>query len=148
VKKRNWSRRMNEAGLQLLRSFEGLSLEPYRCPAGWWTIGYGHTETTRPGQRITNELAEDLLRRDVKKFEEGVAELVTVPLNDNQFAALVCFAFNIGLVAFARSTLLRKLNAGEHSAVPKELVRWRKSRGIDLPGLLRRREAEAKLWGA
>lgn len=145
-KLRQGGRRINEAGLALIRTFEGLSLKPYRCPAGRWTIGYGHTETTRPGQRISLEHAEALLRSDLVTFERGVATLVNVPLNDNQFAALVCFAFNVGLSALSRSTLLKKLSTGRYDSVPTELLRWCRVGGIELPGLLRRRHAEAALW--
>ncbi len=145
-KLRQGGRRINEAGLALIRTFEGLALKPYRCPAGRWTIGYGHTETALPGQRISAEHAEALLRSDLVTFERGVATLVKVPLNDNQFAALVCFTFNIGLSAFTRSTLLRKLNAGRYDTVSAELLRWCRVSGVELPGLLRRRHAEAVLW--
>ena len=139
-------RRTNMAGVALIRSFEGLVLESYVCPAGRWTIGYGHTTTAIPGQRITEEQAEQLLRRDLALVEARVAQLVQVALNDNQFAALVCFAFNVGVLALARSSLLKKLNAGDYAAVPDELQKWVKVGTITLPGLIRRRAAEAALW--
>lgn len=143
---RQGARHINEAGLTLLRTFEGLALEPYRCPAGRWTIGYGHTETARPGQRLTADQAELLLRRDLTVFERAIAALVHVPLNDNQFGALVCFAFNVGVSAVSRSSLLKKLNAGDYASVPGELMRWCKVSGIELDGLKRRRHAEGALW--
>ena len=95
------ARRINSAGLVLIQSFEGLRLTAYRCPAGVWTIGYGHTgPDVNPGQRITPAEAEALLRGDLDRFESGVAAAVgNAPTTDNQFAAMVSLAFNIGLGA-------------------------------------------------
>jgi lysozyme len=139
-------RRINARGLALIKMYEGLSLRSYRCPAGKWTIGYGHTDTALPEQEITEERADALLQLDLARFELAVARQVKVPLNDNQFAALVSLIFNIGELAFARSTLLKLLNAGELQAVPAEFMRWTKVAGADLPGLVRRRTAEVQLW--
>src|SRR5262245_6586870 len=97
-------RRTNDAGVALIKRYEGLSLKAYRCPAGALTIGYGHTGDVEEGDVITEEAAEELLRQDLRVFETGVERFVTVKLNDNQFAALVSFVFNVGLGAFARST--------------------------------------------
>jgi len=139
-------RRINAAGEALIRDFEGLRLLAYRCPAGRWTIGYGHTATAVEGLRITEDEALQLLRNDLAQIESRLGQLVTVPLNDNQFAVLVSFAFNLGLNNLARSALLRRLNAGEYSAVPDELLRWVNVKGELSRGLLRRRIAEGKLW--
>lgn len=140
-------RRINEAGLALIKEFEGLRLTSYRCPAGVWTVGWGSTGPhVVPGMTITEEEAETLLRDDLRRFEEGVEQLVEVPLNDNQFAALVSFAFNLGLGALSGSTLLRLLNEGDYASVPAQLARWNKAGGKVLAGLSRRREAEGKLW--
>lgn len=135
------------AAYELLRDFEGLRLYAYLCPAGVWTIGYGHTgEGVRPGMSIKLSEAEALLKSDVEAVEQAITPLIKVQLNTNQFGALVCFAFNIGIAAFARSTLLARLNRGEFAVVPFELRRWSLARGVRLPGLVRRRDAEIQLW--
>ncbi|HVY13308.1 MAG TPA: lysozyme [Alphaproteobacteria bacterium] len=139
-------RAINKAGLALIKSHEGLSLKAYRSPAGDLTIGYGHTNEVEEGETITAEQAEQLLQDDLQNFEAGVERLVTVALNDNQFAALVSFAFNIGLGAFARSTLLSLLNRGWYEQVPAQILRWSRAAGKRLAGLARRRRDEAALW--
>lgn len=139
-------RRVNAEGAALVRSFEGLRLEPYRCPAGLLSIGYGHTRTARPGMRITPRQAEQLLKEDLRLAARTVARLAHVPLNDNQFAALASLVFNIGAAAFERSTLLRLLNRGWYDQVPAQMARWNRAGGEALGGLARRRAAEARLW--
>jgi len=136
----------NQAGLDLIKEFEGLHLTPYLCPAKIWTIGYGHTRTVSAGMRITPEQAEDLLKDDLGLAERGVARLVAVQLNENQFSALVSFAFNIGLGNFERSTLLQLLNRGWFEQVPTQLLRWNRVNGEVMGGLSRRRSAEGALW--
>ncbi len=138
---------INKAALDLIRKFEGLRLKAYVCPAGKLTIGYGHTKGVKQGQRITEAEADDLLLQDVQQFADGVKKAVTVPINENQFGALVSFAFNIGLSAFRKSSLLKKLNAGQYGKVPTEMLRWNKAGGVVLPGLTARRAAEGYLWG-
>lgn len=146
----NASKRTSEDGLDLIREFEGLRLEAYPDPgtgAEPWTIGYGHTgDDVFPGMRITRAEADALLRGDVQHAEDAVRDLVRVPLAQHQFDALVSFCFNCGRGAFAKSTLLRKLNTGDFDAVPTELARWTRAAGKVLPGLVRRRKAEAALW--
>lgn len=139
-------RMINQAGIDLIKDFEGLHLTPYLCPAKVWTIGYGHTRTVRNGMSITQEEADHLLSGDLQIVERFIQLLVTVPLNDNQFAALVSFTFNVGKSNFEHSTLLRLLNRGWYDQVPAQLMRWNRSRGEVLGGLSRRRGAEAKLW--
>ena len=139
------------AGISLIQEFEGRRLEAYKCPAGIWTIGYGHTSAAgapevKPGMVITKQEANDILIRDLVKYENAVDRLVKVPLTQNQFYALVSFAFNVGEGALAKSTLLKKLNAGNYDAVPAELMKWTKGGGKELPGLVRRRRAEAAMW--
>ena len=141
----------SEAGIDLIKQFEGCKLTAYKCPAGVWTIGYGHTTmagepTVVEGMKITAVEAANILKRDLRKFELGVGENVKVPLIQNQFDALVSFAFNCGLGALQKSTLLRKLNAGDYASVPAELMKWTKAGGKELPGLVRRRRAEAGMW--
>lgn len=146
------SREVNDNGLALLRQFEqgpggGPALVAYKCPAGKWTIGYGHTGPEVCDLfAIDKAAAEALLRHDIWHASEAVERHVTVPLFDNQFAALACFVFNIGDKAFADSTLLRVLNAGKHSQVPDQLARWNKVHGVPCLGLTRRRNAEIALW--
>ncbi len=139
-------RRVNQRGLVLLKNFEGLSLKAYLCPAGVLTIGYGHTDNVSVGQEITLAQAEALLLHDLEVFERDVAARVQVPLNDNQFSALICFTFNIGIMAFCRSSLLRKLNKGFYQEIPAELRRWRYAAGVEMKGLIKRRDAEIALW--
>ena len=108
--------KINETGLALIKSFEGLRLKAYKCPAGVWTVGYGHTGgDVKAGMIITEEEAEELLRQDLERFEEGVENLVEVELNENQFCALVSLAYNIGLGNFKRSTLLKLINKGNQN---------------------------------
>ena len=139
---------INAAGLQLIKEFEGLRLEAYICPAGVWTIGYGSTgEHVYPGQVITEPEAEELLRKDLWRFEDAVSSRVEVTLTDNEYAALVSFTFNCGCGALQESTLLRRLNAGEpkERVFCEELPKWVRGGGEVLPGLVRRREAEIDL---
>lgn len=140
------TRRINADGLKLLRQWEGCKLEAYRDIGGVWTIGYGHTRTARQGMTITQEQAEALLREDLRVFESAVADAVDVDLTDNQFAALVSWAYNVGVSAMRRSSLIRRLNAGDYDAVPAELAKWNKVRGQVVRGLSNRRAAEAGLW--
>lgn len=140
--------RINHAGLALIKTYEGFSAKAYRCPAGYWTIGYGHriaTHETFP-ENISKAEAEALLLRDVQVAEKAVRKGITIVLNENQFSALVSFVYNIGSGAFMRSTLRKQVNAGNHSAIPRELLRWVWSNGRKLPGLVKRRDAEGKLY--
>ncbi len=139
--------RINEAGLKIIKRNEGLRLHAYRCPAGVWTIGYGHTgPAAKRGNIITEERADLLLRNDVAYFEDAVSGLVTVPLNGNQFSALVSFTFNLGEAHLAESTLLRTLNAGDPEGAANEFPRWNRAGGKVLPGLERRRDEERALF--
>lgn len=133
-------------GLELIKSFEGCRLEAYICPAGVPTIGYGHTHGVRLGQIISQKQADDLLFEDLDQFVKAVNRLVIVPLNQNQFDALVSFVFNIGIVAFASSTLLRLLNQQAYNGAADQFKRWNKGGGKVLKGLVRRRQAEEDLF--
>jgi GH24 family phage-related lysozyme (muramidase) len=138
---------INQEGLDLIKKFEGCKLEAYLCPAGVPTIGYGHTRTAELGAVMTESEAEAMLRDDLKKAETTVERLVTVPINDNQFSALVSFVFNIGVGAFEQSTLLAMLNAyASIEIVAAQFMRWNKADGRELPGLTRRRHAERALF--
>ena len=148
-------RTINEQGLALIKEFEGCQLEAYLCPAGVPTIGYGHTRSVELGQVISEAKADALLREDLVNAEAAVDRLVTAPINENQFSALVSFVFNIGASvalggepgAFDRSTLLSLLNANaEMDIVANQLLRWNKAGDRELPGLTRRRQAERALF--
>lgn len=145
------SRKINQHGLNTIKQWEGLKTDAYQDIAGVWTIGYGHTAAAGEpvpveGMSITIEEAEALLRHDLTQYEQAVQQNVKVPLNDNQFAALVSFTYNVGISAFKSSTLLRKLNQGNYEAVPAELMKWVYSNGRKVQGLVNRRAAEAGLW--
>ncbi|HEY9887372.1 MAG TPA: lysozyme [Candidatus Obscuribacterales bacterium] len=145
------SGRINSDGLVIVKRCEGLELEAYQDSVGVWTIGYGHTAaagppTVSPGQRITEAEAENILKQDLGLFENGVRNLVKVPVNSDQFSALVSFSFNLGLGALGDSTLLRKLNAGDYQGAADEFPRWVKAGGQTLPGLVKRRNAERALF--
>jgi GH24 family phage-related lysozyme (muramidase) len=142
---------INSDGLTIIKHFEGCELQAYQDSVGVWTIGYGHTSAAGspevyPGQTITKAQAEDILKKDLELFENGVRSLVEVPVNSDQFSALVSFSFNVGLGALESSTLLRKLNAGDYQGAADEFPRWVKAGGQTLPGLVRRRDAERALF--
>lgn len=138
--------KIGEKGLDLIKHFEGLKLEAYKCPADVWTIGYGTTKGVKPGQRITESKAEELLKEDLKWVEGAINKNVRVDLNQNQFDALASWVYNLGETNLRSSTMLRKLNAGNYAEVPEQMKRWNKSNGQVLSGLVRRRQAEADLW--
>jgi lysozyme len=125
---------------------------PYLCPANIWTIGWGSTRDlqgapiTRDTPPVTVEEAELLFGRDLRLFEEGVRRLVSVPLTNNQFGALVSFAYNLGLGRLRSSTLLRRLNAGRYEDAANEFPKWVMAGGRRLPGLVIRREQERVLF--
>lgn len=122
-------------------------INPGDVVRGTLTIGYGHTGSdVRPGMVIDMARAEQLFDRDIAEASSAVERLVKVPLNDNQFGALVSFTYNVGVGNFKGSTLLKKLNAGNYEAVPSELMKWTKSKGQQMKGLVNRRASEAGLW--
>lgn len=138
---------VSNRGIALIQRFEGCRLEAYRDSAGVWTIGYGSIVNVRPGDVITQTQAVELLAADVDRHADGVRRCVDVDLNQSEFNALVSFAFNVGVGALSRSTLLRKLNAGEsRQAVASEFLRWTYAGGKELRGLVRRREAERAVF--
>jgi len=144
---------INQRGLEIIRSFEGIRLTPYLCSAKIPTIGYGCTiyptgkKVTMSDAPITIAKANELLKKDLEFFEFGIERLVTSELNENQFSALVSFAFNCGLGNFKSSTLCKKVNANPSDATIKnEFMRWNKGGGQELAGLTRRRNVEAELY--
>ncbi|MDO9631656.1 MAG: lysozyme, partial [Humidesulfovibrio sp.] len=117
--------RINRQGLDLILVSEELRLEAYRCPAGVWTIGWGHTgPDVYPGLVITEALAILFKQADLDRFEASVEDALEVPVTGNQFSALVSFAFNVGDEAFCDSTLLHKLNTGDIKGAAAEFKRW------------------------
>lgn len=148
------ARTVNRETIEHVKRWEGMKLTAYPDPGSRdgnpWTIGYGHTsdgfmKVTR-GMSITPKQAEDALEFDLNETAAAIDDLVKVELSDNQFGALVSFAFNVGIGAFKKSTLLRKLNKGDYAAVPGELARWTRNDGKVMKGLVNRRAAEAGLW--
>ena len=138
--------KISENGVALIKQFEGLELEAYQDIAGIWTIGYGHIETAREGMRISEREAEALLRRDLKPRESAVDRLASVPLNQNEFDALVSFVYNVGIEGFRRSTARKRLNRGDRLGAADALTWWNKATvgGVlrEVTGLTRRRAAE------
>ncbi|GAB4491818.1 MAG: hypothetical protein Tsb0010_00300 [Parvularculaceae bacterium] len=105
--------RTNDAGIAIIKASEGLRLEAYQGPAGNWLIGYGHLEGVTPGMTITEAEAEQILRDDLRIFEDGVKRYVTVPVNENEFSAMVSIAYNKGVGGFRDTEILTRLNAGD-----------------------------------
>lgn len=145
-------RKINRASIDMIKHFEGLRLKPYLCSAGVATIGIGTIKypdgkaVTMNDPAITEEQAEDYLQFELKEKQEGVEKLVKIPINDNQFGALVSFAYNVGLGALKGSTLLKLLNQGDVSGAAEEFLRWDKAGGKKVAGLTRRRQAERSLF--
>ena len=154
------SRRVSAAGIKLLHDFEGFArkrpdgrVEAYLCPAGVWTIGWGSTGPDpfnggqiRKGTIWTRDQAEQRFRDHLREFEIGVDQALAAPTTPGQFDALVSLAYNIGLGAFRSSTLLRLHNARDYAGAAGQFARWNKGDGKVLPGLTRRRAAEAALY--
>ena len=164
------------AGINLIKGFESCELLSYPDPASelfkqclrlkispynkgyiklsdWesfksspWTIGFGHTRNVTSNMQITQEQAEEFLKEDLAVFEAGVTRLIKVTLTQNQFDALVSFAFNVGLGALERSSLRMKLNRKDYTGASKEFLKWNKCGGLVSNGLTRRRLAEKKLF--
>ena len=138
-------------GINMLKGFEGCRLAAYQDSVGVWTIGYGWTQPVNgvpvgKGMTITQEIADSLLRSGLVQYEKGVTGLVKVTINQNQFDALVDFAYNLGVKALEGSTLLKKLNAGDIKGAADEFLRWNKSGGKVMPGLTNRRKAEREVF--
>lgn len=146
-------RPVNKAGTDLIKSFEGLFLKPYLDPIKIPTIGYGTIkypngkDVTMQDRTITEAEATEYLMFEVEEKARNVEKMTKVPLNDNEYAALVSFAYNVGWPALEKSTLMKLLNAGsDRTAVADQFLRWDKAGGKVLPGLTRRRQAERSLF--
>lgn len=133
------------AGVVAIKRFEGCVLKTYKCSAGVDTIGYGHTGSdVAPGMTWSAADADGALLRDLERFEQCVEKAVKQPLRQGQFDALVSLAFNIGTAAFADSTLVKCINAGDLQGAGMQFISWNKVKGRTDAALLQRRAAE--LW--
>lgn len=132
--------------LEALKGFEGLRTEAYRCPAGRWTIGYGHTLTAREGMTVTEEQADHLLREDIKSIERWLTSQ-NIVTEQHQFDALVSFIFNLGTGQFCSSTLRKViLRGGSPEEIRRQWMRWVHVGKKVMPGLVKRREWEVNLF--
>ena len=136
----------SQEGISLIKSFEGCELTAYRCSADVPTIGYGHTAGVSDGDTCTQEEAEIMLAEDLVEFEDYVKKYVETNLQQNEFDALVAWTYNLGPNNLSESTLLKELNAGNLEEVPRQMKRWNRAGGEVLDGLIRRREAESRLF--
>lgn len=150
--------KLTKAGMNLIQHFEGClkkegdKFKSYKCPAGVWTCGWGSTGPPHGEHDIdsttrwTREQCDDAFLKDMEKFERSVRKLVRVPLTANQYDALVSFTYNCGATALERSTLLKRVNAGDHKGAAAEFAKWNKVRGKPVAGLTRRRASESLLY--
>lgn len=148
---------ISDKGLDLIKEFEGY-LRPlkdggciaYKCPAGVWTLGWGCTKGIKPGMTWTREQATQALRHELAECEAAVTRMVTVPINQNQFDALVSFAYNCGIGALGKSTILRRLNKGDVEGAAAAFMAWDRAtvngKRVALRGLTRRRAAERAMF--
>lgn len=139
--------KISQNGIALIKRFEGFRSAPYQCQAGVWTIGWGHTRgVTSSTKPITHAEAEGVLQRDLVKYEASVNRLITRPLTQNQFDALVSFTFNLGGGALQRSSLRMKINRGDFDGGAREFLKWVRAGGKVSYGLLKRRMVEQALF--
>lgn len=144
--------KVNKLGIEMMHHFEGCRLEAYQCSAKVWTIGWGNTyyqdkKPVKQGDKITQDQANKLFEMVMNEFAIEVRQVLTKELNENQFSALVCFAYNVGLGNLKKSTLLKKVNVNPADAtISTEFEKWNKAAGKVLNGLVRRRKAESDLY--
>jgi len=136
---------ISEKGINLIKQFEGCKLTAYLCPAGVWTIGYGHTEGVNKGDKITQDKAEELLKQDLSKFEDALNSY-GFALSQNQYDALICFMFNIGIQAFRTSTMFKYLRKNWYAAAAEQFNKWIYANHKPSKGLEKRRDAERDLF--
>ena len=153
----------SEDGIKLIKHFEGCHYKPYLCPALLWTVGYGHVlypEQAKlklqdrksfklkdaDNRKWSQEEVDDLLKKDLRRFELGVSRYITIPLNDNEFSSLVSFAFNLGNGTLQASSVRSKLNRGDKEGAIDTLLKYCRAGGKILKGLQLRRAAEADLF--
>ena len=144
--------KVNKLGIDMMHHFEGCKLQAYQCSAKVWTIGWGNTyyQDKRPvkqGDKVTQEQANELFEMIMNEFAIEVRKALTKEVSENQFSALVCFAYNVGIGNLKKSTLLRKVNVNPNDeTIALEFAKWNKAGGKVLNGLVRRRKAEADLY--
>lgn len=138
--------KISESGLDLIKKHEGLRLKAYRCPAGVWTIGYGSTSGVTEGMEITEEQADERLRKDVETAERCVNASVRGAITQGQFDSLISWVFNLGCGNFRKSTLLRHVNDGNDMSAALEFGKWIHGGGKRLPGLVARRQDEMEMF--
>ena len=137
---------INDTTIKEICNFEGLVLTAYKCPAGVWTIGYGHTKGVKRGQRITKEQAVEYLKQDIQPIINYLNKL-NVCKTQGQFGALVSFIFNLGVGNFQKSTLYKHIKQNKSDdMICAQFMRWTKSGGRVLPGLVKRRQWECNMW--
>lgn len=136
----------SERGIKLITEFEGFRSEAYLDVVGVPTIGYGFTENVKLGDTITRAEAAERLRKELAKYEKGVLDACTIQPNQNELDAFVCFAFNVGVGGFRKSSVLRSHNRGDKQAAARAFALWANAGGKVFPGLVRRRAAEAALY--
>jgi len=132
--------------IALVKSFEGFKDKAYKCPAGVWTIGYGTTLGVKEGQTVTENKASQLLLEDINLRGIGISALTQKPLNQNQFDAICSLVYNIGIGAYTKSTLLKRINEGKYEEAANQFLRWDKVNGKPLLGLTKRRIMEKELF--
>lgn len=137
---------MSDKGINMLKGFEGCELEAYQDLVGKWTIGYGHTNNVKKGDKITQAQAETYLKQDLASFTPGVAKLLKVTVTQSQFDALVDFAYNLGLGNLQKSTLLKLVNAKHWTDASKEFVKWDRAGDKEVSSLTKRRTAEMNMF--
>ena len=137
---------ISNEGISLIKKFEGCELEAYQDAVGVWTIGYGHTKNVKEGMTVSKEQADNMLLNELDEYCEHVEKAVTVDLKQCEFDALVSWTYNLGPTNLNNSTMLKVLNNKEYNEVPNQIKRWNKAGGKVLQGLVRRREAEARMW--
>ena len=141
---------ISQEGISLIKKFEGCELEAYKCSAGVWTIGYGRTKDVKEGDTCTQEQADTWLSEELPVYGSYVNDAIAVPLEQNEFDALVAWTYNLGPTNLKSSTMLRVLNENKKDEVPHQMRKWNKARvngeKVVLPGLERRRLAESLLF--
>jgi lysozyme len=144
--------KVNKLGINMMHHFEGCRLQAYQCSAKVWTIGWGNTyyqdkKPVKQGDKVTQDQADELFEMIMNEFAIEVRNALTKEVNENQFSALVCFAYNVGIGNLKKSTLLRKVNVNPNDeTIALEFAKWNKAGGKVLNGLVRRRKAEADLY--
>ena len=137
---------ISQTGISFIKKWEGCRLKAYQCSAHVWTIGWGHTAGVKPGMVIDQSKADSLFLVDIKQYEQAVTQYVQVPLNQNQYDALVSFCYNVGIGAFQKSTLLRVLNQQNYDEAANQFLRWTRAGNKVIQGLVNRRTDEKELF--